>query len=188
MNGVTGPSPEDDDGGESSDSGSAINSIFPPREGTGRSVSSSLHHDRTSTSSDTATLRKPSAPSSSSRHPHHRTPHRPHSAMAHSNTAHEGSPPTARETFLNYFFGQNGPGPIAGSSLDRTGAGSGSQGLVPVGRDTGERTTTNASQMVAAAGLGMAGSKRGATEVNNAAYDMKSLGKHIEAVSSSLVT
>jgi len=96
------------------------------------------------------------------------------------------SPPggSARETFLNYFFGQNGPGPIAGSSIERANQihnhghghsmGSSEVGhFVPVGRDV-------SGTEVSMSGL-MAG-KRG-IDGNNAAYDMKSLGRHIEAVS-----
>jgi dynamin 1-like protein len=108
------------------------------------------------------------------------------------------SPPggSARETFLNYFFGQNGPGPIAGSSVDRTSVhahpghhpgsqqnGPGYAGvsaaepthIVPVGRDmsSGENTLMTS---------GLLAGKRG-MDGNNAAYDMKSLGRHIEAVS-----
>lgn len=99
------------------------------------------------------------------------------------------SPPagSARETFLNYFFGQNGPGPIAGSSVERTnqmhaahghGHSMGSSDVaghfVPVGRDV------SGTEVSISSGL-MAG-KRG-IDGNNAAYDMKSLGRHIEAVS-----
>lgn len=91
------------------------------------------------------------------------------------------SPPTARETFLNYFFGQNGPGPIAGSNIDRNhnpgqhGFGPGaSQGIVPVGRDISGAEASMSSGL-------MAGKR--SMDGNNAAYDMKSLGKHIEAVS-----
>jgi dynamin 1-like protein len=94
---------------------------------------------------------------------------------------HRGSPPSARETFLNYFFGQNGPGPIAGSSVG------GSQGhhsrpsgsghsVVPVGRDVSGGESSN---MTIASGL-MSGQRN--MDGSNAAYDMKSLGKHIEAV------
>lgn len=89
---------------------------------------------------------------------------------------------------MNYFFGQNGPGPISGASLERHnnslhafhGAGGGgiggssfSHGFVPVGRDV------SAPEVTMSSGL-MAG-KRG-IDGNSAAYDMKSLGKHIEAV------
>ncbi|CAA7265220.1 unnamed protein product [Cyclocybe aegerita] len=134
-------------------------------------------------------------------------PARPHSALERShhvsasNTSMStgSSPPggagSARETFLNYFFGQNGPGPIAGASVERAGAvgGSGhhvhhsssSPGLgagmsigstepayiVPVGRDVsgGDSSLTS----------GLMAGKNG----NSAAYDMKSLGRHIEAIS-----
>lgn len=82
---------------------------------------------------------------------------------------------SARETFLNYFFGQNGPGPIAGSSLDRShAAGSSETGIVPVGRDISGADSTLSSGLMAG--------KRG-LDGNSAAWDMKSLGKHIEAVS-----
>lgn len=124
---------------------------------------------------------------SSSRHPHLQQPqqqasHRPHSAMG--GPVHNGtgsSPPSARETFLNYFFGQNGPGPIPGSSVDRShnlghghGHGHGSQSIIPVGRDLSGAEASMSSGL-------MAGKR--SLDGNNAAYDMKSLGKHIEAVS-----
>ena len=89
------------------------------------------------------------------------------------------SPPPG---FLNYFFfGQNGPGPLTGSSIERPhqihnhGHGSSEVGhFVPVGRDV------SGAEVSMSSGL-MAG-KRG-MDGNNAAYDMKSLGRHIEAVS-----
>lgn len=97
------------------------------------------------------------------------------------------SPPggSARETFLNYFFGQNGPGPIAGSSIDRGTSHGGQHShsymhsvgpetphIVPVGRDvSGEPGLSS----------GLMAGKRSLNS-HNAAYDMKSLGKHIEAV------
>lgn len=105
-----------------------------------------------------------------SRHRHSQPHPRPHSAHPQPGS----SPPTARETFLNYFFGQNGPGPIAGSSLERSHAGGAEQSIVPVGRDI------SGAQRSMSAGL-MAGKRN--MDGNNAAFDMKSLGKHIEAVS-----
>ncbi|KAG2012099.1 dynamin protein dnm1, variant 2 [Coprinopsis cinerea AmutBmut pab1-1] len=96
------------------------------------------------------------------------------------------SPHTARETFLNYFFGQNGPGPVSGASVDQQrgrgvggghyGGGAGSQdvGFTPVGRDV------SGAEPALSSGL-MAGKR--SIDGNDAAYDMKSLGKHIEAVS-----
>ncbi len=70
---------------------------------------------------------------------------------------------------MNYFFGQNGPGPLSGPNAERAGLGA------PTGRDV------SGADPALESGL-MAG-KRGTMERNNAAYDMKSLGKHIEAVS-----
>ena len=96
----------------------------------------------------------------------------------------DSSPPTARETFLTYFFGQNGPGPVTGASLDQRhhqhrhhqqGMPSTSQAIVPVGRDMS--VAESSSSMPSGLMVG----KRG-MDVNNAAYDMKSLGKHIEVV------
>ena len=90
------------------------------------------------------------------------------------------SPPqgSARETFLNYFFGQNGPGPIAGSSIahqqSHHGHGSSEGHFVPVGRDVSGAEASMSSGL-------MAGNR--GIDGNSAAYDMKSLGRHIEAVS-----
>ena len=78
---------------------------------------------------------------------------------------------TAKETFLNYFFGQNGPGPLNGATVERAGAG---VGVAPTGRDV--------SGADPSLEVGLMAGKRG-LDRSNAAYDMKSLGKHIEAVS-----
>lgn len=128
-------------------------------------------HDRARSSaagpsSFTGTLRRPSSPK-----PHH---HHRHGAQG------QAPQPTgsaaAKESFLNYFFGQNGPGPLAGASVDRASValGGGASTITPVGRDVsgGEAHTS-----------GLLAGKRN-LEGNNAAFDMKSLGKHIEAVSS----
>ncbi|EIW75155.1 hypothetical protein CONPUDRAFT_85460 [Coniophora puteana RWD-64-598 SS2] len=92
------------------------------------------------------------------------------------------SPHSAKETFLNYFFGQNGPGPIAGPSgaghQDGGGGRAHVNGVnhpVPIGRDVSN------AQSPGPTGL-MAGKRT--LDGNNAAYDMRSLGKHIEAVPS----
>jgi dynamin 1-like protein len=74
---------------------------------------------------------------------------------------------------LNYFFGQNGPGPLSGATVERAGN-TGEMTITSVGRDA------SGNDLALRSGL-MAG-KRG-MEGNNAAFDMKSLGKHIEAVS-----
>ncbi|KAJ7230523.1 Dynamin central region-domain-containing protein [Mycena pura] len=144
-----------DDDADSSDENGLPNGFFPSR-GNERSVSSTVH-DRGRTSTGSA----PSLPG----------------AMAQT---HRGSPPSARETFLNYFFGQNGPGPISGSSVGPVGHQTQSSGsgpsIVPTGRDLsgGEMPT-----MAIASGL----TQRG-VDGSNAAYDMKSLGRHIEAIPS----
>jgi dynamin 1-like protein len=102
-------------------------------------------------------------------------------------TAH-GSSQTARESFLTYIFGQNGPGPIGASSVVSAAAsgstsgpitqqgggagGAGSTDVIASGRDT-----SGGVDVMLRSGL-LAGKHDG----NSAAYDMKSLGKHIEAV------
>lgn len=76
-----------------------------------------------------------------------------------------GTNGTARETFLTYFFGGNGPGPMSAATFERSG------GPVSVGRD-----------LVGAEPNLQAGIMAGKRDGSSAAFDMKSLGKHIEAV------
>ncbi|KAK7440386.1 Dynamin-related GTPase protein [Stygiomarasmius scandens] len=194
---------EEDDEEIASDDNASINgSIFPPRDS--RSVSNTVH-DRSrpsstsNASSSTGTLNATIGASkrSSSRHPSQ--PQRPRSAIGTTGTGAGlaggatlgSSPPSARETFLNYFFGQNGPGPIAGGALDSLnsaggrhhgsghGHGHGHSGsgerIVPVGREL------SGADPVLTSGP-MAGMR--SMDGNSAAYDMKSLGKHIEAIPS----
>ncbi|KAG1808838.1 Dynamin central region-domain-containing protein [Suillus variegatus] len=133
----------------------------------GRSVSSTLH-DRTRITGSVPTAKA----SSSKPHP----VQGPRHSSAHSQATQPGAPGTsphsARETFLNYFFGQNGPGPIAGSTVER----SHGPAPVPTGRDISNAETAGPTGL-------MAGKRT--LDGNNAAFDMKSLGKHIEAISSS---
>jgi dynamin 1-like protein len=190
----TKPVPEDDEETFSDDTTSA-NDIFPPRDG--RSVSSTLHdRSRSNASSAVSTTKLPVAAmntvakrsSSKSRMPRAshggeslHQPRPPAPGFGRSENISRGSSPpagSARETFLNYFFGQNGPGPIAGSSIGHQhshhGQGSSEGHFVPVGRDVSGAESSMSSGLMAG--------KRG-IDGNNAAYDMKSLGRHIEAVS-----
>ncbi|KAF8196781.1 Dynamin central region-domain-containing protein [Mycena galopus ATCC 62051] len=156
-----------DEDADSSDENGLPNGIFPTR-GNERSVSATIHdRGRTSTGS-TPTLPGPAARKIPNQQ-------RPHSALAQT---HRGSPPSARETFLNYFFGQNGPGPIAGSSVmehvgHQTRSSGGVSNVAPVGRDV---SAADSNTMAIASGLSVQ------RDGSNAAYDMKSLGKHIEAI------
>ncbi|KAM6497382.1 Dynamin central region domain containing protein [Amanita muscaria] len=104
--------------------------------------------------------------------------------MSHApNAPGTSSSSSARDTFLTYFFGPNGPAPITGSSLEYhqhqhhrpTGViGSGqAQSIVPVGRDLSSTDSGLSTGLMPNMMMD-----------NNAAYDMKSLGKHIEAISS----
>jgi len=161
-----GPSLEDDEE-ESTEENPGVNGTLS-RDG--RSVSSTVHDRSRSAASATPTVTIGSGTLGKqvprSQQPHNRQSRRPHSVHP-SGTG--SSPPTARETFLNYFFGQNGPGPIAGSSAER----SSGQGIVPVGRDVSGTESSVPSSLMAG---------RRSMDGNSAAFDMKSLGKHIEAV------
>ncbi|RPD57298.1 hypothetical protein L227DRAFT_594825 [Lentinus tigrinus ALCF2SS1-6] len=111
----------------------------------------------------------PTTATSSHRHHSH---HASRNASGASVAGSAGSSPhtgTAKETFLNYFFGQNGPGPLQGATADRAGV----AGPIVTGRDVSGADPSLESGLMAG--------KRGMD--NNAAYDMKSLGKHIEAAS-----
>ncbi|KZT21012.1 hypothetical protein NEOLEDRAFT_1099926 [Neolentinus lepideus HHB14362 ss-1] len=146
----------------------SINGIPTSRDG--RSVSSTVH-DRSRTSA--ATLGKAAGqglvqpkPSHHHTHPRHSTPGDPRST----------SPQSTRETFLNYFFGQNGPGPLSGQAAGAAGTGferttvASSTTFVSTGREVGSPGENGMHS-----GL-MAGRR-------DAAFDMKSLGRHIEATS-----
>lgn len=163
MNGVA----STDDADDSADDAGSINSLPPHRANDTRSVSSTVHDRARSTPSGPAAVaatsaRRPSSPAPKA--PHH---HSRHAAQPQAGTS------AAKETFLNYFFGQNGPGPLAGASVDRATA-AGMSTITPVGRDL------SGSDSALQTGL-MAGNRN--LEGNNAAFDMKSLGKHIEAIS-----
>ncbi|KAH9970950.1 dynamin protein dnm1 [Lactifluus volemus] len=149
------------------------NSVFPPgatapTTTTGRSVSATLQPERERARGSGAKASPRSSNASDSRvgtthrnsHGHH------HSQQHHSAGSGSGHPSshTTRETFLNYFFGQNGPGPV--------GAGNGAAASAPVAN------TPLAPGSAPAADMLLTGKHDG----NRAAYDMKSLGKHIEAV------
>jgi dynamin 1-like protein len=198
-------------GADEDESGLSEDGIFPPRPDN-RSVSSTLHDRERSSrsslpaSSTTPTMRAsshhrhpdqmPSPNTATKQHSQSSTPlssHRVHSNpnLGHGPTASGSgsSPHSARETFLNYFFGQNGPGPVTGSVA--TGervhghSMSGQQGIVPVGRDVSEMENTTTNNITMSSGLTGPGRIGADGYGNSAAYDMKSLGKHIEAVSSS---
>jgi hypothetical protein len=99
--------------------------------------------------------------------------------------ARSASPPTgatARETFLNYFFGKDGPGQVNSSS---TGAHSHSHGHSHGHHSHGGKHAANGELVVASRDNNalMPPADVGAGMNPNAAFEMKSLGKHIEAVS-----
>ena len=83
------------------------------------------------------------------------------------------SPPTAKEMILNYFFGQNGPGPISSDCAAKNT----SNIVIPIGRDTSGPDMGMSS--------GLLTGKHTFDSGTNAALDMKSLGKHIKALPSS---
>ncbi|KAH8995110.1 dynamin protein dnm1 [Lactarius hatsudake] len=149
-----------------------------PPMATPRSVSATLQYEREQRPRGVTNKASPrSSNASDSRlgsHHRHSSPQPP----THHQQQQQQQPHNARETFLNYFFGQNGPGPVvAASAGGHAGAGAGAtgpvDGMVPSGRDM-----SGASAGALAAGAAL----RSGLDGNNAAYDMKSLGKHIEAV------
>ncbi|GJE93832.1 Dynamin-related protein [Phanerochaete sordida] len=153
---------------EDSDDARSINGI-PGRASDARSVTS--QHDRTRSTpsgpaSHAGSMRRPSSPKPSHHHSSRHAPPPPAGSAA------------AKESFLNYFFGQNGPGPLAGASVERAMATQGATAITPIGRDI------SGGQPPAHSGL-LAGKRSldGPNAGSNAAFDMKSLGKHIEATS-----
>ncbi|KAF9233858.1 dynamin protein dnm1 [Melanogaster broomeanus] len=161
INGV--PPEEGED--SSNEEATTVNGV-PSRDG--RSVSSTVHDRSRTTGSTIAAGTSPKSSSKLHHGPRHSSVLPPPQSHAQS-----GAPGTARETFLGYFFGPNGPGPIAGSSVERSHAG---MTPAPTGRDVSSADTPGPTGL-------MAGKRT--LDGNNAAYDMRSLGKHIEAVSSS---
>lgn len=122
---------------------------------------SQSHHSRSA--------RNP-ATSASSHHHHHNSSRRNDGERI---TSASSSTSTAKESFLNYFFGQNGPGPVAGANI--TNVPSEMHGHRVAGRDiSGPDPVANAF---------MRTRNNLAVDGSDAAFDMKSLGKHIEAVS-----
>lgn len=160
VNGIASHEDEDED----SDETKSINSALVGRGSDARSVSSTVH-DRTRSSasgpSSAGTARRPSSPKAPHHHHGRHTPQPPPSSSA------------AKESFLNLFFGQNGTGPVTAASVHKTIAPQDVNTIVPVGRDV--------SGGEPPAQTGLLASQRN-IEGNNAAFDMKSLGKHIEAV------
>jgi dynamin 1-like protein len=154
---------------------------------TTRSVSATLQHERERPRGAGAKASPRSSIASESRVGTHRA--HPNTSQQQQHNAHG-----ARESFLNYIFGQNGPGPIGASSavsaasVMSSPAGSGSVALQGVmggadGVAASGRDVSGGADVVFRSGL-LAGKHDG----NGTAYDMKSLGKHIEAVRSSTLS
>jgi dynamin 1-like protein len=179
---------EDDAGTDSADefpSGAAAHSGVGS---TTRSVSATLQHERERPRRAGAKASPRSSNASDSRVSTHRSSHPNALQQQQQHNAH-GSPHTARESFLTYIFGQNGSGPIGASSavsaasvVSAVGSGSaygvdgGGDGVPASGRDV-----SGGADVVLRSGL-LAGKHDG----SSTAYDMKSLGKHIEAVRSTI--
>ena len=127
-----------------------------------------------------------SANPSSSHHNHHTTSttHRSRRSSSHepSNLGAPGtSPRAARDTFMNYFFGgQTGPGQSSTGVGQHTNGPSSAIGLSSM---FGSKQDASGKDVAPNDGEPLPGlNPRNRTDGSNAAYDMKSLGKHIEAV------
>ena len=189
---------EDDD--DSNPSSATVDNFLNGLNGgttNGRSVSNTVH-DRsrlTSTSAPSVnggssttvgkyrhsqSTRNSTSSTSSQPHHHHHNNSRRNDRERISSASSSTS--TAKDSFLNYFFGQNGPGPVPGVNvtsmtsevhrhLNRAGG--------TVGRDvSGPDSTSGAFMRTRNVPVG---------DGSDAALDMKSLGKHIEAVSRLLI-
>ena len=184
---------EDDD--ESNTSSTATDNILSGLNGGtigGRSISNTVH-DRSRLTSTSAPSVNGGSSTTVGKHPHSRSARNStSSASSHHHHHHNNSrrndgdrissasssTSTAKESFLNYFFGQNGPGPVAGANITNMSSevhGHLNRVTGVVGRDvSGPDPTVNAFMRTR---NGPAG------DGSDAAFDMKSLGKHIEAVS-----
>jgi dynamin 1-like protein len=146
---------------------SRLTSTSTPSVNGGSSNTLGRHHHSQST-------RNPST--SSQPHHHHHNSSRRNDGERISSASSSTS--TAKESFLNYFFGQNGPGPVAGANITNTTSevhGHLNRAGGTVGRDVSGPDSLPGAFMRTKNGPAGDGS--------DPAFDMKSLGKHIEAVS-----
>lgn len=170
---IDGPDGDDVSDSEDSDEPTELNghnSFNKARNNKTRSVSTS--HNRP----PQPIAPQPRYPGEARADRHHR-PSSSNSAPAHSIHTLSTSPHTAKETFLNYFFGNSGVpgGPTPGTLHHPTSGirGTGETGARELLPDLGTRRQAGTS----------AGSRMQAGLEGNATYDMKSLSKHLEAVS-----
>jgi len=185
-----------DDEDESNASSATTDNILSGINGgttSGRSVSNTVH-DRSRLTSTSAppvnggssttvgrhqhsqhfqSTRNSASSTSSHHHHHHHNSSRRNDGDRILSTSSSTS--TAKESFLNYFFGQNGPGPVAGANITNMPGDVHGHLNRGVGRDvSGPDPVANAFVWTRNGPAGDGG---------DAAFDMKSLGKHIEAVS-----
>lgn len=146
---------------------SRLTSTSAPSVNGGLSTTTGKHHHSRSTRNSTS--------STSSQQQHH---HHHHNSSRRTDgeriSSSSSSTSTAKESFLNYFFGQNGPGPVAGANISEVHG-----HLNRVGGTVG-RDVSGPDSMAGAFGRAK-GVPVG--DGSDAAFDMKSLGRHIEAVS-----
>lgn len=159
INGRLSPGTEDD---EATDDASSVNNRDQ------RSVSATIV-DRSRLPASTSSTPVPQPRNSRSIHHHHHHQHTGTHRRSSSQAPPGSSPQSARETFLNYFFGQQNPSSSGSANISVSA--SETSGIVLSGRDLAQPNAPS----------GLMGGKRG-LDGTDAAYDMKSLGKHIEAV------
>lgn len=170
---VHGSQVEEDDESSSDDTGSQPNGLIPPH----------VQHNR-SASASVPDIRRPAVPKNEKRRQHHRTasgsqpqPAIPSSLHPTPLPAGGTSPHTAKETFLNYFFGgPNGTqeGPTHTSSAPGSRAGTERRMVKP------PPSAFNREKELLP-DLGTRRTGRASLDAPQA-YDMKSLGKHLDAV------
>lgn len=181
--------------------------IIHHRDRDGRSVSSSIHDRASKTTSALAGAGGPSGSNlnGGSGSGGHSISHKNHQAATVGSSsrrlqqqsqspfgttsvhgsAQQGGQAGARDSFLNYFFGgqpgpESGPSAALGASMDSTREhGHHQQGGLSSSRNAVARTGSDYLPDLSK-GEGRIGGRRG-LENSGAAYDMKSLGKHLEA-------
>ncbi|KAG9024653.1 Dynamin- GTPase protein [Tulasnella sp. JGI-2019a] len=158
-----------------------------------RSVSSTVYDRPKAVNNSAAGMNGGSGTSASTptnHHQHSGTSHNPrHKRRSSSHgggNAPGSSPQNTKETFLNYFFGGGGGG---GNMLAGGAAAQGSAALygTRTGKDSVGKdfVTTQDTGRESVPSVPPFGSSSRRMEANSAAYDMKSLSKHIEAIPSS---
>lgn len=171
--------PAEDEDDETSSAGGTTPNGFSSSRTEPRSVSATLHDRPRGSNATASSANGVNIPTSTASTPptHHHHSHKHRSSSHGAGAINAASPQTARDSFLTYFFGG-----------DKQSQGSGSTSAAPAalfasraGRDSVGRDFAPSQDGANNEPSGLNSSRN--TDASSAAFDMKSLGKHIEAVS-----